>query len=329
MIVSTILDFSTCFQYHVNPAMKTEEIIFRLKQGDPIGLARAITLVENRRRDYRTILSALYPLQRKALRIGITGAPGSGKSSLVDRLLAHLKRSGKSLAVLAIDPSSPLSGGALLGDRIRMISHSTDPQIFIRSMASRGSLGGLSAAAHETIDILEAAGKEVILIETVGVGQSEIDVVNVSDLVLTVLTPTSGDEIQIFKAGLIEVTDIFVINKSDLGGADAKLREIGNYFAGTGQTPPIVAVSARGDEGIDDLVSAIDRYRTDHREVIAAKKSALSRELILRIVQERIRDEILQSPRLGRLLQAADTNNLQLTAEAIYSELCQGGIRDS
>ena len=202
--------------------MNITELLSRLRQKDPVALAKAISIVENRRKDYKKLLESIYPLPGTPLKIGITGAPGSGKSSLIEKMIAGLKAQGLSIAVLAVDPSSPLSGGALLGDRLRMIQHSNDPNVFIRSIANRGHLGGLSLSTHEIIDLLQAAGKDVIIIETVGVGQSEVDIVNVADVVLMVINPDSGDEIQIFKAGIIEIADIFVVNKSDLGEATTR-----------------------------------------------------------------------------------------------------------
>ena len=233
--------------------MKTENIVEGLKAGDPISLARAITIVENRKKDYQKLLAALYPLQKQSLKIGVTGSPGSGKSSLIERMISQLRKRGATVGVLAVDPSSPITGGALLGDRIRMIQHSNDADVFIRSVASRGLLGGLSDSTAEIIQLFEAAGKEVILVETVGVGQSEIEIAHAADIVLTVLTPASGDEIQIFKAGIIEITDIFVVNKADLGGADTKISEINSYFSPPAKSPVVIPVSARTGVGIEAL----------------------------------------------------------------------------
>ena len=234
--------------------MKVDEMILRVRQGDTLALAKAISQVENRKKDYKKLLEKIYPLPGRAFKIGITGAPGSGKSSLIDKMITGLKTRGLNIAVLAVDPSSPISGGALLGDRLRMIQHSNDANVFIRSIANRGYLGGLSLSTNEIIDLLQAAGKEIIIIETVGVGQSEVDIVNVADVVLFVLNPGSGDEIQIFKAGIIEIADIFVINKADLGGSETKISEIKNYFALAAKNPPIIATSAKEDQGIDELL---------------------------------------------------------------------------
>lgn len=306
--------------------MKIEEMISRLSMGDPIALAKALTVVENKRKDYRTLLERLHPLRRNALKIGMTGAPGAGKSTLVERLIAHLKGRGLNIGVLAVDPSSPLSGGALLGDRIRMIQHSNDRNVFIRSVASRGSLGGLSGAVYSLVDVMEAAGKDVIIIETVGVGQSEIDIVNVADMVVMVLTPTAGDEIQIFKAGVIEVADIFVINKADLGGADSKVREINAYFAMSQKTPVIVETSAREDFGMTELIDALFAFQDGHAEEIRRKKEALRKNLILRILEERFKETVLADEHL--LPADLEHANPFAVAREVFAKIVPGGTHD-
>ena len=202
--------------------MEIEDIVEKLKSGDPLALAKSISIVENRRKSYKQLLKKIYPIKPKAIKIGITGTPGSGKSMLTHRIIHVLKNREIKIGVIAVDPSSPISGGAMLGDRLRMIEHSNDKNVFIRSMASRGSLGGLTASIYEILDLFEAAGTDLIIIETVGVGQSEIDIVNIADVVVMVLTPDAGDEIQILKAGIIEIADIFIVNKSDLGGAEKR-----------------------------------------------------------------------------------------------------------
>jgi LAO/AO transport system kinase len=308
--------------------MKVVEMLTRIRQGDALALAKAITMVENHKKDYKNLLAGIYPLPGKALKIGITGAPGSGKSSLIDKMIAGLKADGKSIAVLAVDPSSPLSGGALLGDRLRMIQHSNDPDVFIRSIASRGHLGGLSLSTQEIVDLLIAAGKEIVIIETVGVGQSEIDIVNVADVVLMVLNPDSGDEIQIFKAGIIEIADIFVINKSDLGGSDNKVSEIKNYFATSARSPLIVSTSVREDRGISELLAAIGKFLQEEGGRINEKRSAINRNYVEKIVSERILEEMRLDPAIGGLLGTAAAANPFQLADAIFLKIKKGGSHD-
>ena len=307
--------------------MKTSELLIRLRQTDPVALPKAISLVENRRKDYKKLLQAIYPLPGTSLKIGITGAPGSGKSSLIEKMIAGLKAQGLSIAVLAVDPSSPLSGGALLGDRLRMIQHSNDPNVFIRSIANRGHLGGLSLSTHEIIDLLQAAGKDIIIIETVGVGQSEVDIVNVADVVLMVLNPDSGDEIQIFKAGIIEIADIFVVNKSDLGGSDNKVNEIRNFFSLSGRDPLIFPTSVKEDKGIAELLAGIRRFQGLESGPIHEKSAKMKKSYIEKIVAERFQDEMHQDPAIAALLQGAGENPF-LLADEIVRMLKTGGIHD-
>jgi len=297
--------------------MKIAELLARLRQNDPVALAKAISLVENRKKDYKKLLEAIYPLPGTSLKIGITGAPGSGKSSLIEKIIAGLKAQGLSIAVLAVDPSSPISGGALLGDRLRMIQHSNDPNVFIRSIANRGHLGGLSLSTHEIIDLLQAAGKDVIIIETVGVGQSEVDIVNVADVVLMVLNPDSGDEIQIFKAGIIEIADIFVINKSDLGGSDNKIGEIRNYFAMSGRDPLIFPTSVKENSGILELLAGIRRFQGQESGRIREKGARMKKSYVEKIVAERFQDEMRHDPAIAALLDGAADNPYRLADEIV------------
>jgi len=308
--------------------MKTADLLARIRRNDPVALAKAITMVENRKKDYGKLLEGIYPLPEKSLKIGITGAPGSGKSSLIEKMIAELKSQGLSLAVLAVDPSSPLSGGALLGDRLRMIQHSNDPNVFIRSIANRGHLGGLSLSTHEIVDLLQAAGKEIIIIETVGVGQSEVDIVNVADVVLMVLNPESGDEIQIFKAGIIEIADIFVINKADLGGSDNKISEIRNYFALSKRDPLIFPTSVKEDRGIPELLAGIRLFQQGESGRIREKSERMKVHYIERIVAERFQDEMRLDPGIAAMLQNAGPANPFHLADQIVQKLKAGGSRD-
>jgi len=259
------------------------EIVERLLQGDERALARAITLVEERAPEARAILGALYPKTGRASVIGVTGFPGAGKSSLVDRLTANLRKQGRTVGVLAVDPSSAFSGGAILGDRIRMQRHAADPGVYIRSMATRGALGGLSRAASDAVDILDAAGRDVVLLETVGVGQDEVDVVRVAECVLVVLVPGLGDDIQAIKAGILEIADIFVINKADREGADRLQADLEMMIGLAGpdrekQTgraaPALVRTVALRDEGTAELANVIQA-----RLKMAAPAAAARRRL--------------------------------------------------
>lgn len=203
-----------------------KELVRRCIEGDVRAAARLITLLENQDRDAYAALYRLKDHSGRAQIIGITGPPGAGKSTLVDKLITQFRARGLKVGVLAVDPSSPFSGGAILGDRLRMQGHATDPAVFIRSLATRGSLGGISKATHAAIRVLDAAGYDIVLVETVGVGQSEIDIVRVTDIVVLVSVPGLGDDIQVIKAGIMEIGDIFVVNKADRDGADRVVREL-------------------------------------------------------------------------------------------------------
>lgn len=233
----------------------------RLRTGDRRAIARLITLLESEDPAGRHALQALQGRLGHAHIIGITGAPGTGKSTLTDRLIEHYRRAGRKVGVIAVDPSSPFTGGAILGDRIRMQSRSTDPEVFIRSMGSRGALGGLSTHTADAVRALDAAGKDVILVETVGVGQAEVDIVRLADTVLVVLVPNLGDDVQAVKAGIMEIADVFVVNKADLHGADKVAAEVeGNLSLAHGRTawtPPIQRTVAERAQGIAEVAGHI------------------------------------------------------------------------
>lgn len=242
--------------------MSAADLAARLRSGDTRALARAISLAEERSADAPEILRAIYPDTGQAFVIGVTGFPGAGKSSLVDRLTSAYRAEGKKVGVIAVDPSSAFSGGAILGDRIRMMQHATDPDVFIRSMATRGTLGGLSRATADGIDLLDASGHSVIIVETVGVGQDEIDIVRAADTVLVVLVPGMGDDIQAIKAGILEIADLFVVNKSDQTGADrleAELESMMGLGSAAGHREIVRTIATRG-EGLPALVAAIARH---------------------------------------------------------------------
>jgi LAO/AO transport system kinase len=245
--------------------MNIEAWAEQIRAGEVRAVSRAITAIENHAPDSETLLKNLFPYTGAAYLSGITGAPGTGKSTLVDRLAAHYRKANEKVGVIAVDPTSPYSGGAILGDRIRMQSHAGDAGIFIRSMATRGFLGGLSRATAEVALVLDAAGKKQILIETVGVGQDEIDIVRLADCVVVVLVPGLGDDIQSMKAGLMEIADIFVLNKADREGAD-RLEEqlhamLSLVMPRDGWHPPVIRTVATENSGIDVLAATIDKFR--------------------------------------------------------------------
>jgi LAO/AO transport system kinase len=257
----------------------------RVLSGDRRAIARAITLVESRDPEHRALMAALYPRTGRAQLVGVTGPPGSGKSTLVDRLIEHHRKAGRSVGVVAVDPTSPFTGGALLGDRVRMEKRATDPEVFIRSMATRGHLGGLSRAAADAARILDAAGKDVVLVETVGVGQAEVDIVRLAETVLVVAVPGLGDEIQNIKAGLMEIGDVFVVNKADREGADRTVAELQAWLehAAGGWAPPVMRTVAATGEGVEALAGEIGKHRAwlvAHGGMAAKRRQQAEAELL-------------------------------------------------
>src|SRR5690242_18638755 len=236
-----------------------------LRSGDPRALARAISVVENHAPGWRELLKELFPHTGGALTIGLTGSPGAGKSTLVDQLAKAYRKEDKKIGIIAVDPTSAYTGGAILGDRIRMQDHFSDPGIYIRSMATRGSLGGLARATADVAMVLDAAGRDIVMIETVGVGQDEIDIVRVADVTIVILVPGMGDDVQAIKAGIMEIADIFVINKSDYEGSERvenEIRELQSLVAREdGWVPPVVKTVATSGEGIEQLADVIGKYR--------------------------------------------------------------------
>lgn len=285
-------------------AIDISDLVARAQQGQPAAVARLLSLVEDDSPALPELSAALAPHTGHAHVVGLTGSPGVGKSTSTSALVAGLRKRGKRVAVLAIDPSSPFSGGALLGDRVRMSEHDTDPEVFIRSMASRGHLGGLAGAAPQALRVLDAAGCDVILVETVGVGQSEVEIAGIADTTLVLLAPGMGDGIQAAKAGILEIGDIFVINKADRDGANTTRRELrtmigmraDNRAGGdeAGWTPPIVLTVATKGEGSAEVVDEIESHfmhLTESGELTKRRVDRARREieaLALATVQRRL-----------------------------------------
>ncbi|MFG2643412.1 methylmalonyl Co-A mutase-associated GTPase MeaB [Streptomyces sp. NPDC048370] len=260
------------------------ELVAQAREGRPRAVARLISLVEGASPQLREVMAALAPLTGGAYVVGLTGSPGVGKSTSTSALVAAYRRAGKRVGVLAVDPSSPFSGGALLGDRVRMSEHASDPGVYIRSMATRGHLGGLAWSAPQAIRVLDAAGCDVILVETVGVGQSEVEIASQADTSVVLLAPGMGDGIQAAKAGILEIGDVYVVNKADRDGADATAREL-NHMLGLGEArgpadwrPPIVKTVAARGEGIDEVVEALEKHRAwmEEHGVLADRRRARS-----------------------------------------------------
>jgi LAO/AO transport system kinase len=288
---------------------RVPNLVARAQQGERRAIARLISLVEDGGEDLAEVMHELYPHTGRAYTIGITGAPGSGKSTLTERLVARIRADERSVGVLAIDPSSPFSGGALLGDRVRMQSHALDSAVFIRSMATRGHLGGLSLATPEAVRVLDAVGVEVIIIETVGVGQAEVEITDACDTTLVVLNPGWGDAVQTAKAGLMEIADVFVVNKADRPGARDTVREIKQMLdmSDAERKPEVVQTVATKGEGFDDLWTAIGKHRAyqEERGLLEARRHRRIEREIKEIVAERyrLRIETEGTDELARLTQ--------------------------
>ena len=280
-------------------ASQLADLVAQARDGDPRAVARLITLVESNDPVLPELAAALAPHTGAAQVIGLTGSPGVGKSTVTSGLVRALRDAGRRVGVLAVDPSSPFSGGAILGDRVRMQDHATDPGVYIRSMSSRGHLGGLAAATPQAVRVLDGAGCDVVLVETVGVGQAEVEVATLADTTLVLLAPGMGDAIQAVKAGILEIADIFVVNKADRDGADAAYRDIqgmiglGERAPGQWRPPVIKAVAARA-EGIEEIVAAIDKHRQwlrTHDELQRRREQRAAAE-IEAIVLEALRERI-------------------------------------
>jgi LAO/AO transport system kinase len=287
----------------------------RVLKGDVRAVARAITLVEDGAPEAPALLARLFPHAGKSLVVGVTGPPGAGKSTLVDRMAAHLRKEGKTVGIVAVDPTSPYSGGAILGDRIRMQAHATDDGVFIRSMATRGHLGGLAAATGQVLTVLQASGKDVVLVETVGVGQDEVEIVGAADVSVVVLVPGLGDEMQALKAGIMEIADVFVVNKADREGASRVVAEIESMLSlassPDGEAPTIVQTVAAEDKGTEELLAAVRAFDQKARAtgLVARKRRAhLQRQF-----EDALRDLLMRRARA----KALDADELARTVDRL------------
>lgn len=310
-----------------------KDLLERALSGERLATARLISIVEDGTSELGAVMGALFPHTGRAYTIGITGAPGAGKSTLTETLVARIRKDDRRVAVLAVDPSSPFTGGALLGDRVRMQAHATDPGVFIRSMATRGHLGGLALATPEAVRVLDASGYEYIVVETVGVGQAEVDIVEAADTTLVVVNPGWGDSVQAGKAGLLEVADVFVINKADRQGTRQTVAELKQMLRFRYEldheqgmeapwTPPIVQTVATESQGIGDLwdaVSAHREYLESSGELERKRRSRISKE-ITDIAVERVRSRVLQDAKssLDALVSRVERRELDPYAAAEF-----------
>jgi LAO/AO transport system kinase len=274
-----------------------DEFVERLLAGNRRALSRILTLIENDTPAGRRALSLLYSHSGKAQTVGITGSAGSGKSTLVGALTRELRRRGKTLGIVAIDPTSPFSQGALLGDRIRMQDLTSDPDVFLRSMATRGNLGGIAPATAGVVTALDAFGKDVVVVETVGAGQDEVEVAAMADTTVVVLTPGAGDDVQAMKAGIMEIADILVVNKSDLPNSDLLVRQLTSMVEASpsGRRTPIIRTSSARNEGIDELADALEEHRAYLAEEAVQSKHRRSqaRHQLLALARQRLIDRVV------------------------------------
>lgn len=314
--------------------MSSDRLLEEFNAGNPAALARVVSIVENHREGFEQLLGALHPRTGRSRRVGLTGPPGAGKSTITALLVRHFRDSGLKVGVIAVDPTSPFTGGALLGDRVRMESVALDPGVFIRSMATRGSLGGLATATREVADVLDAFGFDRLVIETVGVGQSELDVARTADTTALILVPESGDSIQTLKAGVMEVADIFVVNKADRPGADrlrndvelmlglrkgvsfgsvpahhgVELKQVNPAHAARKAaaaenpaewTPPVLSAVATKQDGIEELVTALDRHFAylERSGTLRARRRERMRERVMDVVEQKVSDRLWKDAR--------------------------------
>jgi LAO/AO transport system kinase len=283
----------------------------RVLAGDPRAIARAISLIEDESPAGAELVRRIFPSTGKAYLIGVTGPPGAGKSTLVDRMTTEIRKTGRTIGVVAVDPTSPYTGGAILGDRVRMQAHAGDSGVFIRSMATRGHLGGLARETGEAAMVLDAAGKDVVIIETVGVGQDEVDIVRSADISIVTVVPGAGDEVQALKAGIMEIADIFVVNKADRDGADRTVNSIEamltlHTFADGEWRPPIMKTEATTGRGVPELIDMIEKFKAHTAAERGSRRRARAewrlRELLGQRFMRHVEQHVLQPGEFDELL---------------------------